>query len=67
MGYENVTTALVVISAFGLVKKGTENYIGKILSNIISELQKVNLLTYFGGLYLPSRNPGDLQLPYKLD
>jgi len=42
MGYENVTTALVVISALGLVKKGTENYIGKILGNIrISELQKV--------------------------
>ena len=43
MGYENVTTALVVISALELVKNGTENYIGKILGNIrISELQKVN-------------------------
>ena len=27
MGYDNVTTALVVISALGLVKKGAENYI----------------------------------------
>ena len=28
MGYENVTTAfIVVISALGLVKKGAENYI----------------------------------------
>ena len=45
MGYENVATALVVInySALGLVKKGAENYIGKMLGNIrISELQRVN-------------------------
>ena len=35
----------VIIGAFGLVKKGTENYIGKILSNIrIIELQKTVLL-----------------------
>ena len=35
----------VIIGAFGLVKKGTENYIGKIPSNIrITELQKTVLL-----------------------
>ena len=35
----------MIIGAFGLVKKGTENYIGKILSNIrIIELQKTVLL-----------------------
>ena len=43
MGYENVTTALVVINALGLVRKGAENYIGKIFGNLrISELQKAN-------------------------
>ena len=45
MAFENVATALVLISALGLVKKGTENYISKILGNIlILELQKVILL-----------------------
>jgi len=35
------TTVPVIIGAFRLVKKGTENYIGKILGNIrITELQK---------------------------
>ena len=42
----------VIIGAFGLVKKGTENYIGKIPGNIrITELQKTVLLeplTYLG-------------------
>ena len=38
----NVT---VVIGAFGLVKKGRENYIGKISDNIkVTELQKTVLL-----------------------
>jgi len=35
----------VIIGAFGLVKEGTENYIGKIPGNIrITELQKTVLL-----------------------
>ena len=35
----------MVIEAFGLVKKGTENYIGKIPGNIkVTELQKTVLL-----------------------
>jgi len=40
------TTAVpVIIGAFRLVKKGTENYIGKIPGNIrITELQKTVLL-----------------------
>jgi len=39
------TTVPVIIGAFGLVKKGTENYIGKIPGNIrITELQKTILL-----------------------
>jgi len=39
------TTVPVIIAAFGLVKKGTENYIGKIPGNIrITELQKIVLL-----------------------
>ena len=39
------TTAPVIIGAFGLVRKGTENYIGKIPGNIrITELQKTVLL-----------------------
>jgi len=39
------TTVPVIIGAFGLVKKGTENYIGKIPGNIrITELQKTVLL-----------------------
>ena len=39
------TTVPVIIGAFGLVKKGTENYIGKILGTIrITELQKTVLL-----------------------
>jgi len=39
------TTVPVIIEAFALVKKGTENYIGKILgSNRITELQKTVLL-----------------------
>ena len=42
MAFEYVTTALVLISALGLVKKGTENHISKILGSIlILELQKV--------------------------
>ena len=39
------TTVPVIIGAFGLVKKGTENYISKIPGNIrITELQKTVLL-----------------------
>ena len=39
------TTVPVIIGAFGLVKKRTENYIGKIPGNIrITELQKIVLL-----------------------
>ena len=39
------TTVPVIIGAFGLVKKRTENYIGKIPGNIrITELQKTVLL-----------------------
>jgi len=39
------TTVPVIIGAFGLVKKGTENYIHKIPGNIrITELQKTILL-----------------------
>jgi len=39
------TTVPVIIGAFRLVKKGTENYIGKIPGNIrITELQKTVLL-----------------------
>ena len=39
------TTVPVIIGALGLVKKGTENYIGKIPRNIgITELQKTVLL-----------------------
>jgi len=39
------TTVPVIIGAFGLVNKGTENYIGKIPGNIrITELQKTVLL-----------------------
>ena len=39
------TTVPVIIGAFGLFKKGTENYIGKIPGNIgITELQKTVLL-----------------------
>ena len=39
------TTVPVIIGAFGLVKKGTENYIAKIPGNIrITELQKPVLL-----------------------
>ena len=39
------TTVPVIIGAFGLVKKETENYIGKIPGNIrITELQKTVLL-----------------------
>ena len=39
------TTVPVIIGALGLVKKGTENYIGKIPGNIrITELQKIVLL-----------------------
>ena len=39
------TTIPVVIGALGLVKKGTENYINKIPSNIrIAEPQKIVLL-----------------------
>ena len=39
------TTVPVIIGAFGLVKKGTENYIGKIQGNIgLTELQKTVLL-----------------------
>lgn len=39
------TTVPVIIGALGLVKKGTENYIGKIPGNIrITELQKTVLL-----------------------
>ena len=39
------TTVPVITGAFGLVKKGTENYIGKIPGNIrITELQKTVLL-----------------------
>ena len=39
------TTIPVIIGALGLVKKGTENYIGKIPGNIrITELQKSVLL-----------------------
>jgi len=39
------TTVPVIIEAFGLVKKRTENYIGKIPGNIrITELQKTVLL-----------------------
>ena len=38
------TTVPVIIGAFGLVKKGTENYIGKIPGNIrITELQRTVL------------------------
>jgi len=57
------TTVPVIIGAFRLVKKRTENYTGKIPGNIrITELQKIvllELLTYLGGLY-PSSNPSDL-------
>ena len=39
------TTVSVVIGAFGLVKKGIENFIGKIPGNIrVTELQKTVLL-----------------------
>jgi len=39
------TTVPVIIGAFGLVKKRTENYIGKIPGNIrITELQKIIFL-----------------------
>jgi len=39
------TTVPVIIGTFGLVKKGTEDYIGKIPGNIrITELQKTVLL-----------------------
>ena len=39
------TTVSVVIGAFGLVKKGIENFIGKIPGNIrVTELQKTILL-----------------------
>ena len=39
------TTVLVITGAFGLAKKGTENYICKIPGNIgIKELQKTVLL-----------------------
>ena len=40
------TTAPVIIGALGLImiKKGTENYIGKIPGNIRTELQKTVLL-----------------------
>jgi len=39
------TTVPVIIGTFGLVKKGTENYIGKIPGNIrITEPQKTVLL-----------------------
>ena len=38
---KTTTTVPVIIGALGLVKKGTENYIGKIPGNIrITELQK---------------------------
>ena len=58
------TTAVPVITgARELVKKGTENYIGKIPVNIrVTELQKpssLELLTNLGRLY-PSSNPADL-------
>ena len=57
------TTVSVVIGAFGLVKKGIENFIGKIPGNIrVTELQKTVLLeplTFLGGPY-PSSNPVDL-------
>ena len=58
------TTAVpVIIGALELVKKGTENYIGKIPDNIrVTELQKpssLELLTNVGRLY-PSSNPADL-------
>ena len=44
MGNENWTVP-VVIGAFGLVKKGTENHLGKIQDNIkVTELQKNVLL-----------------------
>ena len=38
-------TVTVVIEAFGLVKKGTESYVGKISDNIrVRELQKAVLI-----------------------
>jgi len=54
--WEMKTTALpVIIGAFGLVKKGTEYYIGKIPGNIrITELQKTILL---GTAHILRRSP----------
>ena len=59
-------TAPVIIGALRLVKKGTENYIGKIPGNFripvsYRRLSSLQLLTYLGGLY-PLSNPEDLQL-----
>ena len=60
------TTVPVIIGAFGLIKKGTENYIGKLPGNVrITELQKTVLLEtahILRGPY-PSSNPADLWLP----
>ena len=50
---EKTTTVSVIIGAFGLIKKGTENYIGKIPGNIrITELQKTVL---FGTAHIVRR------------
>ena len=54
-------TVRVVIGAFGLVKKGTENYIGKIPDKIkVTDLQKTALLGTALCPYTPSSNPADL-------
>ena len=56
-------TVPVVIGVFGLVKKGTENYIGKIPDKIkVTELQKTVLPGTAHCPYTPSSNPADL--PY---
>ena len=58
------TTVPVVIGAFKLVKKGIENYIGKIPGNIrVTELQKTILLgtaCILKRTLDPSCNPADL-------
>ena len=60
------TTVPVIIGAFGLLKKRTENYIGKIPGNIKKQsyrrLSSLELLTFLEGPY-PSSNPADLWLP----
>ena len=54
---------IAIFGAFGLVKKGTINYIGKIPGNIrITSYRRplcLELLSYLGGLY-PSSNPAGL-------